>query len=78
MKVYQFTLILPNLDDQTAEHIYERCDDASVGSRNGTPYAAFDREASSLEAAIDSATADLRSVDVWPIRVEMEVPVGAS
>jgi len=72
MKPYRFTLILADLDDETAERIYARCPDASVGQRNGTPYAAFDREANSLESAIDSATADLRHLDVRPVRVETE------
>jgi len=77
MKTYRFTLILPDLDDETAERIYARCPDASVGRRNGTPYTAFDREAESLEAAIDSATADLRGLGLQPVRVEMELPTGA-
>jgi hypothetical protein len=40
---------------------------------NGTSYVAFDREAESLEAAIDSAVAVLRRLGVEPMRVEMDL-----
>ena len=78
MKVYEFTLILPEVDDETADAIYGKCEDSSLGKGNGTTYLAFDREAASLEAAIDSALTDLRSLGVQPLRIEMEVPAASS
>lgn len=75
MKTYEFTLILPNVDEKTAEAIYGKCRDSSLGMSNGTTYVAFDRQSKSLESAIDSAIADLKSVGVQPLRVEIEVPV---
>ena len=78
MKTYEFTLLLPNVDEQTASAIYGRCKDSSLGKCSGTTYLAFDREAESLESAIDSAVADLKSVGVQPLRLEMELPVTPS
>ncbi len=78
MKTYQFTLILPEVDDETANAIYGKCNDSSLGKAAGTAYLAFDREATSLESAIDSALADLRSLGVQPLQIQMEVPAAAS
>ena len=78
MRVYQFTLILSDLDDEIADAIYGKCRDSSTGRANGAAYVAFDREAVSLESAIASAVADLRSVGVEPLRIQMEVPVASS
>lgn len=78
MKVYQFTLILPDLDGGTAEAIYAACNDSSLGRTSGTTYLAFDREATSLELAIESALADLKSLGVEPLRIEMDVPYFAA
>ena len=78
MKTYEFTIIVPEVDDRKAEAIYAKCKDSSLGKSHGTTYVAFDREAESLEHAIDSAIADLNSVGVQPMRVEMEVPAPTS
>lgn len=78
MKVYQFTLILPEVDDETADAIYGKCRDSSLGRAAGTTYLAFDREAASLESAINSALADLRSLGIQPLQIQMEVPAAYS
>ena len=78
MKTYAFTLILPEMDDTTAEMLYGACDDASLGKSHGTTYVAFDREAKSLEAAIDSALIDLKDIGVEPLRIEMAIPTTAA
>ena len=78
MKVYQFTLILPDVDDDTAEAIYGRCKDSSLGRAGATTYLAFNRETASLESVIDSALADLRSLGVEPVQIQMEVPAESS
>lgn len=74
MKTYEFILIVPDIDDAIVEAVYERCLDTSVGRSHGTTYVAFDREATSLDAALDSAIDDLRQLGIAPIRVEMDVP----
>ena len=60
--VYDFTLILKqrDLDDEAFVNLSDRiygagCDDASVSSCDGVISIGFDREAESLEAAIQSA-----------------------
>ena len=73
MKTFEFTLIVPDIDDATADAVYGRCPDSSIGRSHGTMYVAFDREAMSLEAALDSAVADLRQLGIAPVRVEMDV-----
>ncbi len=78
MKTYAFTLILPETDDTVAETIYGTCTDASLGKSHGTTYVAFDREAESLEVAIDSAIADLQHVGIQPLRIEMDIPTTVS
>jgi len=78
MKTYEFILVLPDIDDDTADAIYGKCDDSSVGKSSGTTYVAFDREAESLESAIRSAVADLNNIGVHPLRIEMEVPAMSS
>ncbi len=74
MKTYEFTLIISEVDDKKAEAIYSKCADSSLGKRSGTTYVAFDREAESLEYAIDTAITDLKSVGMQPLHIEMEIP----
>ena len=73
MRVYQFTVIVPELDDAGADAIYAACSDASVGASHGVPHVAFDRAADNLEQAIQSAVTDLRRVGVEPRRIELDV-----
>jgi hypothetical protein len=74
MKIYEFTVILPEIDDSTVDAIYHRCPDSSIGRSHGTMYAAFDREAIALEAALDSAAADLQQIGISPLRIELDEP----
>ena len=74
MKTYEFTLILPDIDDATVDAVYGRCPDSSIGRSHGAMYVAFDREGMSLEVALDSAVTDLRQLGIVPLRVEMDVP----
>ncbi|WP_207146379.1 hypothetical protein [Chromatium okenii] len=46
----------------------------SIGSCHEQMYVAFDREASCLESAIDSAVTDLRAMGIHPLRIELDVP----
>lgn len=74
MKIFEFTLIVPDMDDATVDAIYGQCPDSSVGKSHGTMYVAFDREAFTLEDALKSAVRDLRRLGIDPMRVEMDVP----
>jgi len=63
--VFQFTLILKNVDEQTPmleDSLYEAgCDDALINFRSGTVYLDFDREASSFKEAVMSAIKQVES-----------------
>ena len=74
MKTYQFTIIVPGIDDSTADAIYGLCPDSSVGATHGVNYVAFDREVDTLEHAIQSAVSQLRSLGTEPLRIELDVP----
>lgn len=70
-KIYQFTLILKNVDENTPnleDSLYDvGCDDALINFRNGTVYLDFDRKATSLENAVISAIKAVESSSVKPI-----------
>ena len=74
MKTYEFTVIVPAMDDPTADAVYGLCPDSSVGATHGVSYVAFDREADTLEQAIQSAVSQLRHLGVEPLRIELDVP----
>ena len=73
MQIYEFILIIPDVNEETAEAIYGQCRDSSVGKSHEATYVAFDREAESLESAIHSAVNDLKQIGVQPLKVEIEV-----
>lgn len=74
-KVYQFTLVLKNVDENTSnleDSLYEAgCDDALINFRNGTVYLDFDRKANSLDEAVLSAIQDVESSAIKPIVVSV-------
>lgn len=76
MKTYEFDLILRNLPEVTdadADALFAAgCDDGTPASSEGTAWIHFDREASSLEDAIRSAVAQVRSAGFEICRVEMD------
>jgi len=74
MRTYEFCVIVPPLDEATADAIYGLCPDSSVGANHGVDYVAFDREAETLEEAIRSAVSELRRLAVKPLRIELDVP----
>nr|VFK46606.1 MAG: hypothetical protein BECKTC1821D_GA0114238_103330 [Candidatus Kentron sp. TC] len=75
MKTYEFTVILsdPDIDEPTVDAVYGKCADSSIGRSHGTIYVAFDRESTSLDAALHSAIDDLRHLGITPRRVEMGI-----
>ncbi|MDF1757330.1 MAG: hypothetical protein P1U74_03435 [Legionellaceae bacterium] len=67
-KVYQFTLVLDGVDDETPnleDALFKSgCDDALINYKNGTVYLDFDRESDNLEHAIISAIKAVESTDL--------------
>jgi hypothetical protein len=76
MQIYDFTLILKQPlqgTDEEADRLYESgCSDGSPAKINGVSYIAFDREADSLDEAIRTAIADVRSAGFDVTRVETD------
>lgn len=70
-KIYQFTLILKNVDEHTPgleDSLYKAgCNDALINFRSGTVYLDFDRKATALENAVVSAIKDVESSSIKAI-----------
>ena len=66
MTTHSFTLIVDGPDLQAGElidDVFEAgCDDAMLGRADGVQFADFDREADTLEDAVQSAHAELKSI----------------
>lgn len=73
METYEFTVIVPELDESTIDAIAGKCPDSGVGTRGGTTFIDFDRTAGSLGSAVDPALADLSGLGVQPIKVLIDV-----
>ena len=76
MTKYEFTLILSGpleLTEEIADELFEAgCDDGTPGTCEGVFSIDFHREASSLEEAIRSAIANVKTAGYEVKRVEME------
>jgi hypothetical protein len=76
MTKYEFTLILSGpleLTEEIADELFEAgCDDGTPGTCEGVFSIDFHREASSLEEAIRSAIANVKSAGYEVKRIEME------
>lgn len=77
MKVYDFQLILPDLDEDTIDRIYGHCGDVGIGTREGVTYADVHREADSLGTAIDSVMHDLEALGIKPLEVHVDALTAA-
>ena len=85
MKTYDFNVILKGvaeITDVQADGLFTAgCDDATAASRDGVAWIHFDRDAASLEEAIQSAVAQVQSAGFIVAKVELDVdaalPVGA-
>ena len=78
MKEHEFTLVLttPEESEEDANKLYESgCSDGSISTSDGVTRIDFQREATSLEEAIRSATADVRKAGFDVARVEMDALV---
>jgi hypothetical protein len=78
MKIYGFRVVFEEIDvmtEEIAEALFVAgCDDCSPFSGDGLAGAVFDREASTLEAAVASAVADIRKAGFEIARVEIDQP----
>lgn len=76
MTKYEFTLILKGqfeLTEEIADELFEaECDDGTPGICNGVFSIDFHREANSIEEAIRSAIANVKSAGYDVERVEIE------
>ena len=74
MKTYRFTIYLNGVEmtDDVAEALYEAgCDDCTPCSHGDESYAHFSREANSLESAVASAVANVKSAGYEVERVQI-------
>jgi hypothetical protein len=76
VKTYEFDVVLSEteeLTDEQADALFAvGCDDGTPASSCGTAWIHFDREASSLEDAIRSAIAQVRSAGFQVSKVELD------
>ena len=75
MREYEFTLVLAVAEQSEgdAERLYEAgCSDGSISTSGGVTRIDFHREASSLEEAIRSATADVRGAGFQVAKVQID------
>lgn len=73
MKEHDFTLILTaDPDEEAADRFYGVIDDGTLSTISGVPQVHFHREGTSLEAAIRSAIANIKSAGFDVARVEIE------
>lgn len=73
MREHNFTLILTaDPDEEAADRLYGAFDDGTLSTISGVPQVHFHREGTSLEAAIRSAIANIKSAGFDVARVEIE------
>lgn len=73
MKEHEFTLILTTEpDEDESDRLYGIFNDGTISTIVGVPQISFHREALSLEEAIRSAMADVKSAGFKIARVEIE------
>lgn len=73
MNEYEFTIYLasdPNLDE--ADRFYSIFNDGTIATSSGVAYVLFQREAASLEAAIQSAMSDIKKGGGEVVRIEID------
>ena len=76
--IHRFTVLIPEVSDETIDRIAGQCPDSLSGVNEDRPYVDFSREADSLGSAIDSAIADLTSLGVSPLSVQVDEMAGVS
>jgi len=72
MKTHEFTLVLTaDPSEEEADRLYAILDDGTLATVVGVPQICFHRQAESLEDALRSAIADIRSAGLDVSHVEM-------
>ena len=79
MAIHQFAVVVDGVDLQSnpgANALFTAgCDDATAGRINGVQYVEFDREAVSLDVAIQSAASGLQRLDgLEVVRASSQTP----
>ena len=82
MKIYEFDVFLQGaaaIDDDQADALFAAgCDDGTPTSCDGLAWIHFDRQAASLEEAIRSAIAQVRSAGFIVAKVELDAAAAVS
>jgi hypothetical protein len=82
MKTYEFDVVLKEVsqvtDDQADGLFAAGCDDGTPTCCNGVAWIHFDREANSLEEAIQSAVSQVRSAGFHIAKVELDADSAVS
>lgn len=77
MKTYEFDVVLRDIcevTDEQADSLFSAgCDDGTRASCNGVTWVHFDREAATLEDAIRTAVAQVRTAGLKIAKVELSV-----
>jgi hypothetical protein len=77
LKTYEFDIILMEMSEVTDEQadvlFAAGCDDGTPACSNGMAWIHFDREAPSLEEAIQSAVMQIRSAGFTASKAELDV-----
>ena len=82
VKTYAFDIFLKNVaevtDDQAELLFAAGCDDGTPSSCDGAAWIHFDREALSLEDALRSAIAQVRTAGFQPSKIELDAEATVS
>ena len=74
--IYRLTILIPKVSDEFFDRIAGVCPDSLSGVDEDGAYIDFSRESDSLGSAIDSAIADLTSIGVKPLGVQVDEMAG--
>lgn len=76
--IHRFTILIPDVGDELFDRIAGQCPDSLSGVSEERAYVDFSRESDSLGSAIDSAIADLTSLGVSPLGVQVDAMASIS
>ena len=76
--IHRFTILISEVSEELFDRIAGQCPDSLDGVSENRPYVDFSRESDSLGSAIDSAIADLTSLGVSPLGVQVDAMAGIS
>ncbi len=76
--IHRFTIPISEVSEELFDRIAGQCPDSLSGVSDDRAYVDFSRESDSLGSAIDSAIADLTSLGVSPLGVQVDAMAGIS